>query len=474
MRLLLVLILGLQLSTGALAQTLTPQQVMDRIDADLDDMGSIRADAYMTQALRAARDAGPLDPEWSRVMLVNASMIMAGLAKYERGMALLDEAATLTDTAAVRDVLAAYTAYFHAWFGNDAAARATLAAMNADPFDILVGEEADTFAALLDSPTTVENSPGFQRVVDLLDEGLKAFLDNDIEQAQSFLRGMRLPPPLDDEPIVRMVNAMLTGYLGVIAQMTNDPQFAVLDAQLMQDLSVPESDPPALRADLIAATPYHEWLAGAIGLIDTSDDPARAQMVSDWLALLDLETDMGGDVSLDAQLTAAQDAEDWATVAALTAQVMDDDTLPTWRRALMRLDNQIAIARIAIDAGEPIDPDALGQAFAAAFGDETMADSSKLHLASKTMVTFWLGGQFHLANIVGIAVHDYVATLNQISGQSGESIAAQARIWRHSASFTIEAGYEIAMVPPDGSPPPNGVCQDIIGIEVCTMVLQLP
>ncbi|MEP3784524.1 hypothetical protein [Ascidiaceihabitans sp.] len=95
-------------------------------------------------------------------------------------------------------------------------------------------------------------------------------------------------------------------------------------------------------------------------------------------------------------------------------------------------------------------------------------------IASEILVTFDQAGHFHLANIVGVALHDWVQALSRRADQSGEAISVQAQYWRNAGSLTVQTGFDVMLSPLDGSEGPHGLCQDIIGIEVCTAFLQLP
>ncbi|SPH27584.1 hypothetical protein ASD8599_04050 [Ascidiaceihabitans donghaensis] len=480
MRFLVSMVLVLAMSTAAVAQTLTAQDVLDRFDAEIDDKGALRMDAYLTQSLREAKAQGTLkDPLWARVMLVNGVLILSGLARYERGMGLLDEGAALakqsgdTDT---RDAILSYMAYYHAWFGNDAAAQAIVAQMAVHPLDVLIEPERNELRTLLDAPVAPNESPGFTRATELMRESSDVFETGDYEQATSLLRGLRMPPPLDDDPMVRVSNAIQSAMMAIYAQVQGDNQAGQHYDTAFHDLVDPKSTAPALRPELLNDPAVRDLLASAISILaaNTAADSPRGILLQRWMTQASDGLAAQADLNLETRIRHAREARQWDRAANLSLQALDADGLDLEDRLRLEADVQILRAKAAIQRGAAIDHDALTTAFVNVFNEDSMQIFARSAIASEILVTFDQAGHFHLANIVGVALHDWVQALSRRADQSGEAISVQAQYWRNAGSLTVQTGFDAMLSPLDGSEGPPGLCQDIIGIEVCTAVLQLP
>ncbi|WP_238366214.1 hypothetical protein [Mesobacterium pallidum] len=467
------MIRALALSLALLAAPLaaeTPQALLDRFDAIVEADGGLGLDREMTAALEAARASGPLDPAWAQVMVATAAQVMGGLARFERGFALLDEAEALAkDHPEMLGYVLSWRAYFEAWWGLSDALAATRARIDTDLSTWLGPEQL----ALIESPpVSLAQSPGFEHASALANEAAQLFVAGDLDQAEQLLTGLRLPQALADPlPLVTIYNALVSMNRGWIATLHGSPDRAARHYdRAFADLA-PDG---ALRADFFTdATTRDSAHAVISALLDSTGaaDPARRALLLDGLAQLAAGNPAAqSDLYLqqaDEAVTAGDAAAAAAHVrAALALGTMDAEDRVKWTSQATVYDGYAALAR-----GEAVDHDALIAAFVDLFQYEEMRPLIRIGAAAQVTRLFAQAGEPLLANVSGLRLFDYMAEVQDGSLQSGDSIAAMAGYWRSAADAAISGGFDMVLAPPDGAEAPAQVCQAFLEIPMCTLVL---
>lgn len=457
------------LATPAGAET--PQALLDRFDAIVAESGGLGVDREMTAALETARAQGPLDPAWAQVMVATAGQVMAGLARFDRGFALLDEAEALADgSPEMLSFVLSWRAYFEAWWGLADAAAATRTRVEG-PLDRWLEAE---HLALLNAPPPggLPKSPGFERASALARDAGDMFVAGDLDQAEQILTGLRLPEThADDAPLIAIYNALVSMNRGWIDTMRGqDGPAARHFDRAFADLT----DGPALRADLFTDPDARDSAGGVISaLLDSlgTGDPTRRAVLLDGLQALAADDPVAqSDLHLqraDAAVAAGDAAAAAEQVrAALALDRMDAEDQVKWTTQAAVYDGYARLAQ-----GERVDHDALIAAFVALFQHENMRPLLRIGAGAQVVELFSLAGEPLLANVAGQRLFDYMVEVQEGSLQSGDSIAAMAAYWRGAADAAIAGGFDIVLTPPDGADAPPQICQAFLDIEMCTVVL---
>ncbi|SIN91981.1 hypothetical protein [Vannielia litorea] len=468
-------LLCLCLAAPAQAQAPDPVDLLDRFDAIVEESGGLGLEFELTRALEAARAEGPLDADWARVMTVAAVQLMAGLARYERGFALFDEAETLVeDGSGLHHFVLAWRAYFEFWWGHADRGRATLARIDT-PLEDWLGEEQRAFIAdHREDAARVAASEGFAYASGLAVEGGQMMVQGDIDQSEQMLRGLRLPPEVAEaEPLVAVYNSVVAMNLFTGALLRGAPDLA--RAQLLlavDDLTTGPPETPRLREDIIADpdawSAAQDMLFAMAGHLDRPDDADLREMI-----LSALRPGEGSSPAQRAdwsvqQAGMAADAAHWARAAeeaeaALATGALDADDSLTWRT-----NREIYRARAAREAGQPVDAEALLARYEEIVEAEDALPLIRISRTALIVSELHLAGENLVANLIGRDLFDYMAILQGQSLQSGETVAAMAAFWREAADHTIAAGFIMAHHPQNDEAAPEGGCQTFLEIEMCT------
>lgn len=305
------------------------------------------------------------------------------------------------------------------------------------------------------------------------------FNTGDLDQARSLLIGLNLPDVLAEEPLVRIANLSTLSLLALISRrMGQDDTDAVYD-QIITYLSVPDITPPALRPDMVADAGNAQMVADVLDMVVNSDRAgagaaARRATAQRWLESLDARGTQAEVRALSFAVNDFRSTANWTrateTVQALLARTdLDPDLRAMSEIKLAELQSYIAVAE-----GRPIDHIALANAFRAVFDTEDIAAPVRVDVAGRLVGAFEHGGHGYLAHTAGIEVWHYMRDVQRATAQAGESVAGQSKTLRDTADITIANGFDVTARPPDGTPPPQGLCQEIVEIEVCTVLLQEP
>ncbi|MEM6729276.1 MAG: hypothetical protein AAF618_12310 [Pseudomonadota bacterium] len=460
---------------------LTPDDAMAELRAILaDPEKGLEADAFATEALKAAKAAGPLDVGWTVLLVAQAGLGMEGFCRFERGRALLDEAVVLADARQSpwhSGFARAWRAYHLARYGLTAAARQDLARLS-DPVGTYLNE---TYATGLDRHLSfsgrLAESEGVVTCAEVLLEAIDLLEIGDYEQAWSFLVGMYLPPEITADPEALIFNmAVVMGQTEAAANLGRDNTEAMV-TPLLTDMSEPGSAPPALRRDLAESTGSvrAQLLTTMIALADNAEnsDASQAQRA----ILLRWVDEMGGAVSDELtaveRMVGAVARADWVAALAAADDVLADPGVDAHRRKSVGIRRTGLAALVDFDAGRHVDLDALARDFRAIFADDTLISGTKLDLAIfLTHVFDWTNNGAY-AHYAGLEAWRYLRFVQDSQFQQGEAVTAQARLLRGTADIAIKHGFDIAAQPPDGNVPP-GLCQEVLDIEICTILLENP
>ena len=61
-----------------------------------------------------------------------------------------------------------------------------------------------------------------------------------------------------------------------------------------------------------------------------------------------------------------------------------------------------------------------------------------------------------------------------ITAQSGDAVTNEGQRIRRATDVAMCHGFDVAANPPGGAEAPPGLCQEVFGVELCTIALQLP
>ncbi|MEO0939327.1 MAG: hypothetical protein AAFY38_14340 [Pseudomonadota bacterium] len=479
MRRVAAVLLCLALAAPAQAQAPTLDEAIAEVTRLLDQPDrALDTDVYITDALAAARAEGPLHPDWIILLNTGAVLTIGGLCRYERGFALLDEAAALGDLhnrPFLRDQTRAWRAFYEAGFGLRDAARARLEQLAHPLEDLLQQAQREELAAHLASDAAPDESAGFRDCVRLMGEASALMKSGDFEQARSIAAGMYLPEALLVTPELRATNAAIGSMAASAMRVVRDPGYDRMIAAIIADLSVPGSDPATLRPALLEGDTTRAIVIDALSTAaDQRDITPAADTARRWLEEI---ADVYGRGTY-AQITTALDqallAADWPEAARLSrALAAHPDAGAAYERLhnvqALVFDNFAAVAR-----GEAIDHDALADSFAATMADDDLPLPNKLDTANLVTQAFDLGQIPYLAWVGGEQSFYILQYVMGQANQSADGIISFAKGFRRTADIAIRNGFDIAAQPPNGETPPAGLCQEIVGIEICTIVVARP
>ncbi|MEL7100389.1 MAG: hypothetical protein AAGM84_16310 [Pseudomonadota bacterium] len=476
MRFLISCIAALFLSLPARAQAPDPDIALAEISHLLDASNrALDVDVYITRVLAEARAEGPLDPAWITVMNTGAVLIIGGLCRYERGFALLDAAAELGDVhgaAFDRDHTRAWRAFYEARFGLKERAQARLAKLSRPLEDVLDALHRAELNAFLAATAPPEKSVGFKDCVRLMGEASGLMKAGDMEQARSIVAGMYLPEELLVSPEVRATNAAIGSMAATAMRVARDPGYDRMIAEVIADLSVPGVTPAQLRPALLG----DQTRSIIVDVLSTAGDvqnttPA-AETARRWLEEIAAQFGRGTYAQITTAIDQALVAANWPEAARLARQMAEH---PDAGEAYARLhavqalvfDNFAAVAR-----GEAIDHDVLANGFAATMADDDLPLPNKLDTANLISRAFDMGKIPYLAWVGGEQAYYILQVAMGQANQSADGIISFAKGFRRTADIAIRNGFDVAAQPPNGETPPSGLCQQIVGIEICTIVVQ--
>lgn len=470
-------LLALMLALPVLAQT--PAQLLGDVDRILDENGGLGLDVELTRALHAARAQGPLDPDWAQVMVVTANLIATGLCKAERALDLYDSALTVAQgTPEMQQFVRIWRAYTYGYFGRPDLARADLEQVTVDPAKYLEGDYAAQLQGWLDGPVSVTDSPGFLKCTQIASDAADLFNAGDLDQARSLLIGLNLPEVLAQEPLVRISNLSVLSLLAVISGRMGQDDSAVFD-RIITDLSLPDVTPPTLRPEMVADAGNAQMVADVLDMVVNSDRAgtgaaSRRTIAQRWLAGLAPQDAQAQIRALGFAVNDYRIAGNWPRAAQAVQELLALPDLDADVRAMAEVELVELHSYIAVAEGRPVDHIALANAFRAVFDTEGIAAAVRVDVAGRLVRAFDHAGHGYLAHLAGIEVWTYMRDVQRATAQAGESVAGQGKTLRATADITIADGFDVAAQPPDGTPPPPGLCQEVVGIELCTIVLQQP
>ncbi|UOA30211.1 hypothetical protein [Pseudosulfitobacter sp. DSM 107133] len=470
-------LLALMLAQPVQAQS--PADLLNDVDRILADGGGLGLDVELTRALRAARAQGPLDPDWAQVMVVTASLIATGLCKAERALDLYDNALTVAqDAPEMQHFVRIWRAYTYAYFGRPDLARADLDRVTVDPSRYLEDEYATQLQGWLDAPVSVSDSPGFLKCTEVARDAAALFNAGDLDQARSLLIGLNLPEVLAQEPLVRISNLSTLSLLAVISGRMGQDDSAVFD-RIIADLSVPDVTPPTLRPEMVADAGHAQMVADVLDMVVNSDRTgtgaaARRTTAQRWLEGLAPQDAQAAIRALSFAVNDYRIAGNWPRAAQAVQELLALPDLDADVRAMSEVELVELQSYIAVAEGRPVDHIALANAFRAVFDTDGIAAAVRVDVAGRLVGAFDHAGHAYLAHVAGIEVWQYMRDVQRATAQAGDSVAGQGKVLRATADITIADGFDVAAQPPDGTPPPPGLCQEVVGIELCTIVLQQP
>ncbi|MGR3794806.1 hypothetical protein [Vannielia sp. SX4] len=470
-----LLSLSLLTALPAQAEAPDPLELLSRFDAIFEADGGLGLEFEFTTAVDAARAEGELDADWARVMTVAAVQLMAGLARYERGFALLDEAETLApESSELHSFILAWRAYFEFWWGHADRARATLARLD-HPLDTLL--EAEELAFIDEhraDPPDVAASLGFQRTTQLSAEAGNMMIAGDVDQAEQLMRGLRLPNWIAEQvPLVAVNNAVISVHFFSAAMFRGDPETAREHLGLaLAELIDETGEQPRIRQAILDDSQSWEaaetLLFTIAGHLDRPQDAANRAMVLDVLR-------PGPDASPIRRASwalqlanKAIEAQDWdeaarqAEIAVASGALDADDTL-SWR-----VQAGVFRARARYAAGEPVGGAALVDLYVAITEAPDFLPLLKVARTAQIVMALHRAGEHHATEIIGRDLFRYLAEVQTATLQSGETMAAMASYFRLAADHTIASGFVMAHYPPEGARAPQSYCQTFMEIEMCT------
>ncbi|KEJ94335.1 hypothetical protein SAMN05444149_11350 [Pseudosulfitobacter pseudonitzschiae] len=456
----------------------SPADLLNDVDRILADGGGLALDVELTRALRAARAEGPLGPDWAQVMVVTANLIATGLCKAERALDLYDSALTVAqDAPEMQQFVRIWRAYTYAYFGRPDLARADLDRVTVDPATYLERDYAAQLQGWLAGPVSVSDSPGFLKCTQVASDAADLFNAGDLDQARSLLIGLNLPEVLAQEPLVRISNLSVLSLLAVISGRMGQDDSAVFD-RIITDLSVPDVTPPTLRPDMVTDAGHAQMVADVLDMVVNSDRAggsdsrrATAQRWLDGLAPQDAQAQVR---KLSFAVNDHRIAGDWHRAAQTVQALLALPDLDADLRAMAEVELVELQSYIAVAEGRPVDHIALANAFRTVFDTDGIAVAVRVDVAGRLVGAFDHAGHGYLAHVAGIEVWQYMRDVQRATAQAGDSVAGQGKVLRATADITIADGFDVAAQPPDGTPPPPGLCQEVVGIELCTIVLQQP
>ncbi len=461
------------------AQTPDPQDVLSQMSRMLDQRGTaLEVDVFFSAALGEARSAGPLSPDWARPMVVTANLIIEGLCKYERGLALLDEAEVLADVngdAFTANFAQAWKGYHRARFGLSDIAQEGFDGLP-EPLAIYLDPELarDALSFVIEYQT-VESSPGFLACTELMQEASRLMSAGNLEEARSFLLGLYLPPELQRDPIVVIANATVAMNIATLLDQMGRDDSSDYVKRAIDDLTVTGSNPPALRPELIDNPQNAELLADILaGLSAGTGQEPHLATARRWLEGLRAFDPLADTRDIEAQLDQAIANADWAKAVAAVEALLAEPNLGDGLFAPYVAQRESFQAMADAGNGEPIDHEALGAAFANLFAAPNVAAQLRIDAASLITQAFRVGGQGYLAYLTGVETWRYLLNVQSANAQSGDAVAAQGQRIRVAADVAIWSGFDVAAQPPDGAAPPPGLCQVVYDIEICTILLEQP
>lgn len=474
-------LLSMFLALPLRAETSDPIDILRDFDALIDQHGALGMDALMSRALQDARTQGALAPEWSQVMVVTAVLIVSGLGKYERAMALLDEARALAETTGFeqgRIMALQYRAYVKARYGLTEAAAADIALTGQSAETLFDPETLSDFETSMRQTGGVAQSIGLARNDTLLGEATTFLQEGNLDEARSFLLGLRLPEYLAGEKTVRQFNLAVSSLLGFVETLRQSPDAQRHYDQLVADMTAPGSNPPAIRPDLIE-TP--DDVALILDMAQTLVDvdkanafPQRTALARKWISDLAEQDPRARERHLSLAITNARAAAEWAQAAQYLVELLELPSLDAESRAMKRAELAELRAYAALADGEEIDPSELSDAFGALYAEPTTQPINRFLSASLIVEALQEGRHPYLASLAGTQIYREFMALLRSRVQSGETMAAQSAFFRRSTEVTMLAAFQTTLTPPEGHPLAKGVCQMMLGVEVCTLVVQTP
>ncbi|MEM8577733.1 MAG: hypothetical protein AAGF60_07765 [Pseudomonadota bacterium] len=455
---------------------MSPREVSDRVNAMLDNgETALEADVFMTDALAAARQKGPLGPDWIPVLIANATLITEGLCKYDRGLALMAEARIAgAPDPIMAEIAAAGSGYVWAQIGLTDRAAEAFAPLSAPLADYLGADYAQAARDWIAADAGVEASPGMKHCRTLLAEANTLSQSGDLEQARSLLAAMTFPDVLLEEPAVRLTAAAIGLMHSVVLGLMQDPAASDVHAGALRLLTVSDGAAPQLRPDLSQDAQVRSMLVDVLSGLSTSSSGVPSADVARAL-LNDIAPDniyAAAQAEEDA-ISAAVAQRDWARAAEIVEARLAGPDIDPVDRATSNVTYQSYRALADLDAGRPVDQTALAQAFADVFAQEGVFDAVRIDMGKMITHVFHTAQLGELAFLAGYETWVFLRGSLAANAQSDAAVVGQAQGFARTAGTAIMRGFDLAAQPPGGTPPP-GLCQSILEIEVCTIVLAQP
>lgn len=471
------------LATPVAADAPEPGATLDAWWEALDEGGFDAAEIVLSSALDEARATGPLDSAWSYNMALGAKALMLNGCKFARAEALFDEAASLAEAGGRRGFLSWILherALHRARFSERPAAAADIFRAQNDMAEDLTADETAELRALLASPATVGDSPGFRACHDHAREaGNAAFAADDLEAMMRLANAVQLPERLEYDWRVLAHNLQLDAYRKV-AEFGDPDQSGIATrfVDAVRRASEPGTDPAALRADLIADPVATRWIFRA--LLDLR--PAVPQPGTDGAldTLVRWEADLAAlaqsVAALNRQMRAAADTKDWARALDLAQRVLGRGDTPNETRRKTESSATVFRARLAYEQGDDVAP----HVTALMTSLDAHANDTSLAAITRTATMSYIALALLAINAPEPALDAFEATWRvaqadlRKSAQLDAGVRSQAARLRNTVEISVPLAMFIASRHPAVEANALGDCGPVKGRVLCTMRLDTP
>lgn len=465
------------IATNAAADAPDPAETLEQLFALSDQGLAFEFDAALTESLRAARAEGPLDEAWASVMIVAARFLAEGRCRLPRAFALIDAVERDFANPGVKDAARAWRGYLLAQLSLWEAAAREHDGIRADNFfDASAREKMDAARA---AQAPLWEAPIMGVCLDFYGIGLTRLVEGDLLGARTALRGLYMPLEYYDHHNFALI--LNTSALAALSLATEDAGEAQRLLDLMvSDLTVPGSEPPALRANVLENESDVVYLTEALPTVFTLDDGspssrARVAVVERWLEEIAAADLLPEAQSIQRQIEDARRNRDWPAILELATVLRAEEGLDP--ATALSLDAEIAQARtmIAVLAGEEPDLASVVELVKRAFdGELDMSYATRMAALTSLFVALEAGGAQFSSYETGREMWKLQRIISRAAGEGRDGGSLDLGQYAPVYEVVIATGFDVAAQPPDGAPAPPGLCQDVFGTEVCTILVALP